>query len=343
MTHLIPEIVFTADSSGKIDYVNKRFYEYFKLPSETFDAKLIISKINKADKIRTLKTWLKNIELGQNIELELCLYAEPDKCEWHIVRAFAYKNSDGIITKWFGSCSNINAHVEALQRKDEFINIASHELKTPITSIKAYLQILEMSDLSAPYKSMVNKASDNVKNLQFLISNLLDVTVINSGELQLHYSEFSLLTLVEECIEQINISTSSHTIRLENPGNNPYNIFADKERIREVIINLLNNAIKYSPEKNSVIFKMYKSDDEKNVTVEVQDFGIGIAEDKLDLIFEKYYRVMDSSIQKIKGLGLGLYIIQNIMLKHNSKIYVKSKLNEGSVFYFSLPLHQHLG
>lgn len=248
LTHLIPEIVFTADSTGNIDYVNKRFFEYFKLSSEKFDSKLIISKLNPPDKIRTVKTWLANIASGQNIELELCLCPQTDKREWHLVRAIPYKNSDGIITKWFGSCSNINTHVEALQRKDEFINIASHELKTPITSIKAYLQILEMSDIPPTYKSYVEKASSNVKNLQFLISNLLDVTIINSGQLQLNYSDFSLTKLAHECMEQINVSVHTHTITIENPANELFNIAADKERIREVIINLLNNAIKYSPE-----------------------------------------------------------------------------------------------
>lgn len=337
LTHLIPEIVFTADSAGKIDYVNKRFFEYFDLPPGEFDGSFIISKINKPDKIRALKTWLHNIASGTKIELQLCLCPEFNKCEWHMVRAIPYSNAEGIITKWFGTCSNINAHVEALQRKDEFINIASHELKTPVTSIKAYLQLLEMGDLSKQHRSLVEKASSNVKNLQFLISNLLDVTIINSGELKLNYSQFSLTNLVRECVEQINISVRSHNLIIENPGDNLFIVFADSERMREVVVNLLNNAIKYSPGSNSVVIKLSVTGNGNDVMLEVQDFGLGIEEDKLNLIFTKYYRVNGKSTHEIKGLGLGLYIIQNIMIKHGSKIYVKSKLNEGSVFYFSLP------
>lgn len=337
LTHLIPEIVFTADSAGNIDYVNKRFFEYFRLPSEKFDVKLIISKINPPDKIRTVRGWLENIASGQNIELELCLRPSDDICEWHMVRAIPYKESDGKITKWFGTCSNINSHVEALQRKDEFINIASHELKTPITSIKAYLQLLEMSDIPDQYKSFVEKASSNVKNLQFLVSNLLDVTIINSGELQLHYSYFSLTELAAECMEQLNISVTTHTIVLQNNTDNKFNVLADRERIKEVINNLLNNAVKYSPGAETVILRLYKNENAKRVTLEVQDFGLGMAEDHVKLIFEKYYRI-NNSAHKIKGLGLGLYIIQNIMIKHNSRIDVKSKLNEGSIFSFTLPL-----
>jgi PAS domain S-box-containing protein len=340
LTHLIPEIVFTTDSTGNIDYVNKRFFEYFKLPSEKFDAKLIISKINPPDKIRTVKTWVESIASGENIELELCLCPEINKCEWHMIRAIPYKNTDGIITKWFGTCSNIDSHVQALQRKDEFINIASHELKTPITSMKAYLQLLEMSDLPPKYKSLVEKASSNVKNLQFLISNLLDVTIINSGQLQLNLSDFSLTKLAQECMEQINVSVQTHTIRLDNPDNDQFNIAGDRDRIREVILNLLNNAIKYSHEADSVILRLYKTNDAKKVTLEVQDFGLGIAEHQLNLIFEKYYRINDELSNKVSGFGLGLYIIQTIMMKHESRIHVKSKLHEGSTFYFSLPLHK---
>ena len=226
----------------------------------------------------------------------------------------------------------------ASARKDEFIGIASHELKTPITSLKAYIQILELMELPEAAKSFVSRGALSINIMEFLISNLLDISVINSGNLELSKSKFPLKTVLHQCAEIVGHSYSSHTILVESEDSRDYIVFADRQRIMQVMINLIANAIKYSPGQNKVKVVISNDSAAGIVTVNVLDFGIGISADDLEKVFQKYYRVdKPLSSQNIHGLGLGLYIIQTIMRLHGSKIFVESEVDKGSKFYFSLP------
>lgn len=337
LTNLIPEIIFTADSAGTIDYLNHRFFQYFRQTKTTFTIRSLIAKIYKDDRKKAIHAWTECINNKNNCEFEIRLMSATNEYEWHLIRLNPFYDTEGAVSKWFGSCYNIHKQVEALQRKDEFINVASHELKTPMTSLKAYLQILEQSEVPENFKVLVEKAISSFNNLQFLTTSLLDVSTINSGDLNLNFSRFSLSALIEECIEQVRFNYQSHQMIFEKQPMMPAFVLADKERMSEVIINLLNNAIKYSPDANKVIIRLIETPADF-VTLEIEDFGIGISPDKSSIIFNRYYRVNNEASNKIKGLGLGLYIIQNIMLKHKSKIFLRSVPGKGSVFYFCLPL-----
>jgi two-component system CheB/CheR fusion protein len=224
-----------------------------------------------------------------------------------------------------------------LIKKDEFISIASHELKTPITSLKAALQIIERAsakgDTIQAVDSFIQKALKQVDKLTDLIKDLLDVTKIQSGKLVLRKTKFSLDELVKECVEEQQNSLATHKLIVESDTGIIVN--ADKNRIEQVLVNLISNAIKYSPDANKVIISVTHSD--HVVKVSVTDLGIGIPKDKLPLIFDRFYRVDDGS-QRYAGLGLGLYISAEIIQRHGGHISIESTLGKGSTFWFVIPV-----
>jgi signal transduction histidine kinase len=222
---------------------------------------------------------------------------------------------------------------ENQQRKDEFLSIVSHELKTPLTTIKGYLELLNSMEDKQPKRQFVQKGLENVKKLEKLISDLLDVSKIQRGQLKLEISEFNIDELVNETIAAFQmISTSHEIIRVDDFKSEI--IVADKRRIEQVLTNLLSNAIKYSPNEKKVFVYCQKNPAE--MIVKIRDFGIGVPKDEQSNIFERFYRSKGMS-DSIVGFGLGLYICRDIIHRHDGKIWVESE-KKGSTFYFSLPL-----
>lgn len=228
----------------------------------------------------------------------------------------------------------MNEVKENQHKKDEFIGIASHELKTPLTSIKGYLDLLNMMEDGQPHKLYVRKSLDSAHKLERLIQDLLDVSKIQSGQLQLNIQQFNIEEMITETISAFQMVSPTHTIVKESTLNGQL-AFADKQRIEQVLINLLSNAIKYSPGENKVI--VYATQQHGEFLIKVRDYGLGIPEEEKTEIFERFYRTKDASVH-ISGFGLGLYICRDIINRHNGKIWVERE-DKGSSFYFSLPLH----
>lgn len=226
-----------------------------------------------------------------------------------------------------------NQERELNKRKDEFIAIASHELKTPLTSVSAYLQFLERSLVGDTNRKYIDKALRQVDKLSQLISDLLDVSKIEAGKLTLNYSSFDICELTSEVIEIINFGGQPHLIEKSFPVTSLM-VNADKQRIEQVIINLLSNAIKYSPNANRILISVSQTD--ASIVVSVQDFGLGIKEEEQLHVFSRFYRA-GGVAQKISGLGIGLYICDDIISRHNGILGVESKLGTGSTFSFKIP------
>jgi len=222
---------------------------------------------------------------------------------------------------------------ENQRRKDEFIGIASHELKTPLTSVKGYLELLRGIEDREPNKQFTQKASESVGKLEKLINDLLDVSKIQSGQLELTKQVFDMDTLLDETIASFQMISKSHLII---KGSDPIRakVMADKQRIEQVLFNLLSNAVKYSPGEKKVIVASTKTDGE--LVIKVRDFGVGVLKEEQLNIFERFYRSKNTSIH-ISGFGLGLYICMDIIKRHGGKMWVETE-NKGSSFYFSLPL-----
>lgn len=225
------------------------------------------------------------------------------------------------------------------QQKDDFIGIASHELKTPITSVKAYTQLLQYRFRNAQdVKSteLVGKMDAQLDRLTSLISDLLDVTKIEGRRLKFDDGYFDFNELVNETVEELQRTTEQHTIVTK--FDDTKTVYGDRNRIGQVLINLLTNAVKYSPRADKVIVKT--TTDKTDVTLCVQDFGIGISEKEQLHVFERFFRVGDKGQETYPGLGLGLYIAAEIIRRQNGKIWVESKKGKGSTFCFSLPIEK---
>ncbi len=225
---------------------------------------------------------------------------------------------------------------ELMQQKDDFIGIASHELKTPLTSIKAIIQIItKMNDTGVANKSihpLLFRANSQVKRLTQIVENLLDVAKINEKKVELQLVEFNIANSIKECAQEVMPPSSSHKLILK--GDLDATVLADKFRIDQVLVNLLSNAVKYSPDADRVIAEVRTH--QEQVEVMITDFGIGIPADKQRHIFDRYYRVHSSS-QSFSGLGLGLYISSEIIKKHGGSIGIESGEGGGTSFWLRFP------
>jgi PAS domain S-box-containing protein len=239
------------------------------------------------------------------------------------------------INAMIANFNDVSERVEREQSRKDFIGIVSHELKTPLTSIKAYGEIISQNLEASNNKGltlMATKLVQQTSHMAKMINDLVDVTIINAGRLHLDITDFDFNAFVYEIVENFRQTNSAYAFIIELA---PLVLLSgDKERIGQVIINLLSNAIKYSPSGGEIYIVSQK----KNSMLEVSicDQGIGIPKEELNRIFERLYRV--STVKHIKGLGLGLYICQQIIQNLGGSISVESEEGKGSVFRFSLPL-----
>jgi signal transduction histidine kinase len=223
-----------------------------------------------------------------------------------------------------------------VRQKDEFIGIASHELKTPVTSLKAYTQLLprlDPTDVAAQH-DIYTKMEGQVNRLVKLVNDLLDTTRTKDGTLEYTFETFRLDLLVRETVEEMQ-KTTAHPLQFTYDA--AVNVYADKERIYQVLCNLVSNAIKYSPMGQPIVLNLEVQPGE--VMCSVRDKGKGIPADQLDKIFEKYYRVEGDQAHTYPGLGLGLFIVKRIIERHKGRIWADSKPGQGTCFYFSIPVH----
>ncbi|MFN0256238.1 ATP-binding response regulator [Pedobacter ureilyticus] len=227
---------------------------------------------------------------------------------------------------------------EAERKKDEFISIASHELKTPLTSVKGYIQLLERGlnkgDIDI-VKSHLAKAQIQLEKLNGLIADLLDISKIESGKLKFNKQYFDFDQLLDSIIEVIHQSNPGFNI--EKNGAVNVKVFGDEMRIEQVIVNFLTNAIKYSPGATKALITVNLRNNE--LYLGVKDYGIGMRADQIERVFEKFYRVEETS-HRFQGLGIGLYISAEIIKRHGGAINVRSVYGEGSEFYFTIPVEQ---
>jgi PAS domain S-box-containing protein len=222
-------------------------------------------------------------------------------------------------------------------RKNDFIAMVSHELKTPLTTLNAIIQILNIK-LKSYQDSFVpdalNKANSQLKKMGTLINGFLNLSRLESGKLQMEKEIFELDKLINEVIDESKITTSSHVLNFIECDS--VEVFADRGKIGSVISNLLSNAIKYSPAGTNIEIRCKAKGHE--VLVSVKDEGIGVKPHDKEKLFDRYYRVTNTNTNHISGFGIGLYLCAEIMNHHSGKIGVESEDGKGSTFYFSLPI-----
>lgn len=228
-------------------------------------------------------------------------------------------------------------HRKLLAQKDEFLSIASHELKTPVTSIKGFTQLLlsRLGKGDSKLKYFLSKIDSQVDKLTRLVAELLDMSKIDSGRLHITKTRFNLSKLAREIIEDLQFTTEKHAITLENKPK--IYIKGDSDRVGQVLSNLVTNAIKYSPDGGKITVSIKAK--RREAEVAVRDFGIGVPAKYKTKIFQRFFQAGNLGEQAFPGLGLGLFISKQIIDRHGGRIWFRNHKPKGTSFFFTIPLY----
>lgn len=313
--------------------------EIFGHPHDTvFTLADVRSQVNADDMQNiVLKAFHDAILTGKYL-YEVRIYWANGSLHWIRTQGIVVYNEKNEPSSLLGTIVDITESKADEIRKNDFIAMASHELKTPLTSLKAYIQLLSKK-LSGSGDSFVenalSKANYQANRMTDLIHGFLDLSKLEPGKLKLKIQEFDINKLIAESIAEMGATGTHHVITFAQ--RDKLMVAADREKIGQVIGNFLSNAIKYSARGSKISITSQK--DGNFAEVAVKDEGIGIRAKDQEKLFQRFYRVENERMKNISGFGIGLYLSSEIIQRHNGKIGVQSEEYKGSVFYFSLPLN----
>lgn len=342
LAELLPEKVTHADPQGNLNYYNQSWLDYTGFSLKELKRNGWLKIMHPEDRKEVIRRWKRAMETGEDFEMEMRCVNKDNHYKWHLNRTVPVRDERGKIKIWIGATTEIQKIKEEEKRKEGFLKLVSHELKTPVTSIKGYVQLL-LSMLkdpkkipldSLPLEPSLERIDTQISRLTRLISEMLDLSRIEENKLELNKEELSINELVEETIQDINFTNTDHKIHIRHKYQ--CTIRADKDRIGQVLINFVTNAIKYSPENKDIEVIVEKARG-NHVAVSIRDKGIGIAKNDQKEIFRRFHRIAGKNQETYSGLGIGLFLANEIIERHDGQIWVDSKLGEGSIFTFTLP------
>jgi two-component system sensor histidine kinase VicK len=291
-----------------------------------------VDLIHPEDKQNYLDAYLGAFKNKLPFKSELRIRSKHDEYRWLMINGSPRFLPNNGFAGYISSCMDISSLKEAEQRKDDFISIASHELKTPLTSLKASLQLMDRVKEQAQspmIQKFIEQSNKSMDKITALVEDLLNASRTTEGQLHLNKIVFDICRLLNECCNNIRLG-GIYELVVHCEEN--LMVYADEHRIDQVLVNLANNAIKYAPESKQIFIKAERQDGK--VRVSVKDKGPGIPADQIPHLFDRYYRATYSGA----GLGLGLYICSEIIKRHEGEIGVESEVGQGSTFWFTLPL-----
>lgn len=256
---------------------------------------------------------------------------------WMRVVGKVYQGADGVNERVYAIVMDVTSQKEDELRKNDFIAMVSHELKTPLTSMNGYIQLLQLKSLrgqSYDGRPILDKIQSQLKKMTSMINGFLSISRLESGKIQLIKTRFDLVGMTKALVEEYKTLVSTHTF-VYNLCDDVW-VEADENKIEHVIGNLLSNAVKYSPASSEIKIDCTVKDHQ--VILSVEDTGMGIHNHDIPKLFERYYRVQNLQTSTIAGFGIGLYLCAEIIQRHGGKIWVESELGKGSIFYFSVPI-----
>ncbi|HEX6271855.1 MAG TPA: ATP-binding protein [Polyangiaceae bacterium] len=334
LAEAIPQIVWTANGRGELQYANRRFVEYTGMDLEKAHGDGWRAAVHPEDAASSLAGWREAVERGSPYEGEFRLLRGSDGAyRWHISRAVPERTADGTIVAWLGTHTDFEDLKQAIQARDEFLSIASHELRTPLTALKLRLQaLLYAKGLDEKLERKLESAARQTQRLERLIDNLLDISRMTTGHLELEPEPLDLAEVGHEVVERLREEASSLGSLIQFEAASRASGQWDRLRVEQVVTNLLTNAMKYGEGKPIMV---RVSEDEQNAELSVRDRGIGIAPEDVERIFHQFERAANR--RAAGGLGMGLYIARQIVEAHGGHIEVESKPGEGSLFRVRLP------
>jgi PAS domain S-box-containing protein len=344
----IPQLAWMTDEKGWISWYNQKWYNFTGTTLEQMQGWgwRIVHHPDHTD--RVTKKWIKHLETGDPWEDTFPLRAKDGTYRWFLSRAYPVRSSTGKITRWFGTNTDITEQLniqedlkKIIQARDEFLSIASHELNTPLTTLKIQNQLLQRdisrSNPKAYVPERINTITDltakQLNRLQRLVDDMLDIARIRSGKLTIKKEKIYLCEFVKEVMDKL----KSQFIEVGFPEPEFHcdglsEGYWDKLRLEQVVSNLLTNALRYG---NKRLVQVFIESSETISKIIVKDHGIGIDPESQKRIFNRFERAVDKN--EVSGLGLGLFISQQIVSAHGGRIWVESALNQGSRFIVELP------
>jgi two-component system sensor histidine kinase VicK len=335
------ELLVLRDASGKVIYVSPRVIDIFGYTPYEYLA-MEVNRLFTPASFTCYQSCLTAIldDPGARKVLKLEFIRKNGSHGWLEVDLFNYQNEPGI-NALVSHCRDITSRVEMENQKASFIGVASHELKTPLTSIKAYLQVLENRALKTgdPFLSeALRKVNNQVKKMTEMINGFLNISRLESGMLEINKKEFDLNDLVEENLQEYRLVMPNREILFNHTDET--RVFADREKISSVINNLISNAAKYSKAEKPIRITIIL--DSGQVQLNVQDEGMGVKMEDKPKLFDRYYRAHNEQTKVVSGFGIGLFLCAEIIKLHGGGMSFESEYGKGSTFYFRLPLAEQI-
>ena len=336
LTDLIPTKISNALPGGEATFFNKAWLDYSGFSFEDL-RDFGYHSLMHPDEIETFKKGFAEAEAkAEAYESELRLKDLEGNYRWHLNTFSPVLDDTGNVTMWIGSTTEIQRIKEEELRKNAFIGMVSHELKTPLTSLNAYLQLLQAKKQNSTdsfEKDAIRQAVKQTRKMTAMVNGFLNLSRFDSSEILVRKQLFNINELLNETQEEMELLNPSYIFHFVSDEG--LMVSADRDKIGHVLNNIISNACKYSSPGSSVFVKCLAVDD--NVVVSVKDGGLGIKKEDLGRVFERYYRVQDNT--SISGFGIGLYLCSEIIKGHEGKIWIESEPGVGSTFYFSLPIN----
>jgi|GEM_PF-798035 len=366
LANSMPQAIWTTDKDGIPDYYNRRWYEYTGMKPEgtDFDWSEVL---HPDDRERAVKSWQRAVKTGKPYQIEY-RFKNPKRegaYKWFLSKAVPAYDSEGTIVRWYGSSTDIDTVKRTIKRKnelenltanlteerkellalnaakDEFISLVSHQLRTPATGVKQYIGMLlqgYFGDISEEHKEILERAYQSNERQLRTVNDMLLVARVDANKIKLAKERFDIVAMAKDAIDEqkAEFKLKKQTLQLKAPAK--LTVKADSQYLRMVIDNLIENARKYTFEKGKVIVCIEQDSD--HALISVKDNGVGVSEDDLSKLFQKFSRVDNPLSMAAEGSGLGLYWSKKIIDMHDGELSVKSALNKGSTFTIRLPLSQ---
>lgn len=365
MAEAMPQKIFTADSEGNIDYYNPQWMEFTGLSFDQMRDWGWTQFVHPDDLDENIRRWKHSLDTGEDFETEHRFRRHDGVYRWHISRAKALQDDKGKIMMWVGSNTDIDDIKETLSKKqeleaitldlqnqrqelmelnsakDEFISLASHQLRTPATGVKQFVGMLledYFGKLSEDQRTILEYAYESNERQLQVINDLLKVAQVDAGKVVLTKSRCDLAELLEDIMQEqrSQFAARKQRVVLDRPDEPVYaNI--DATRIRMVAENLIDNASKYTPENKRITVSINQISSANKVEIKVKDEGVGIAQEDIVKLFQKFSRLENPLSIQVGGTGIGLYWAKKIVDLHDGTIDIKSKPGKGTTFIVRIP------
>jgi len=333
ITSASPTALWMSNESGDVTYVNQKWLAWSGSDINDNLNSGWLNIIHADDRSNVISIFNKAHQTRTEYQTDYRIVFKDGSVRWLTATGFPRYAANGTYIGFIGSCTDITRQKHLELQKDEFISTVSHELKTPITSIKAYEALIARSNVIEDPKvqGFLTRMRVQISRLDVLVQDLLDISRIESGKLTFKEGEIAINIMLAELVNDLQLVYPTH--RLIIIENHICKIIADRNRIIQLVTNLIDNAVKYSPQKDKVYISLTCDDD--SLTCSIKDFGKGVYKEQQPFIFDRFYQVND--VYKSPGLGIGLYLCKEIVKRQNGDIWFDSTPGEGSTFYFKLP------